>query len=153
MDKRRRNRQDWLARLMRRSRVAGSCIIWTGPKTEDGYGYFSKDSRNQKTHKVAYEAQNGLIPKDLVIDHLCRNRACLNPAHMEPVTNRENILRGVSFSAKNARKRACKNGHIFSGRNLRFRPDGSRRCGSCNRIQQIKYRKRSEEALSDQKGS
>ena len=81
----------------------------------------------------AYRAMVGEIPGGLVLDHLCRNVLCVNPSHLEPVTNRENILRGVGITAQNAQKTQCKWGHPFSGENLFVRPDGERMCRACMR--------------------
>jgi hypothetical protein len=74
----------------------------------------------------------GPIPEGKQLDHLCRNRACINPEHLEPVTAKENILRGESFSAKNARKTHCIHGHELSGDNLRILKHG-RVCLECRR--------------------
>jgi hypothetical protein len=71
----------------------------------------------------------------LTLDHLCRNKACVNPAHLEPVTNRENVLRGVGLSAENARKTHCKRGHPLSGDNVVVSKGGrKRRCVACERL-------------------
>jgi hypothetical protein len=73
-----------------------------------------------KAHRVAYERAHGLLPKGLVIDHLCRNKACVNVEHLEAVTQRENQLRGVNtFAVINSQKTHCVHGHPFSGKNLR----------------------------------
>jgi len=88
-------------------------------------------------HRVAWELIRGPIPSDMTIDHLCRNRGCVNPVHLEVVTATENIMRGFSPSAVNARKTKCIHGHSFSGDNLYTytRSDGrtARRCKSCVR--------------------
>ena len=81
-------------------------------------------------HRAAYEVRIGPIPDGMVIDHLCRNRACINPAHMEPVTNRENVLRGTGPSAQHARKTHCNYGHAYDDQNTMHRR-GRRHCRKC----------------------
>jgi len=102
----------------------GPCWIWTGPKNPGGYGTPYFQGKMRRAHRVAYELILGTIPAGKQLDHLCRVRHCVNPAHLEPVTNKENALRGFSFSAKNAKKTHCINGHEFSGQNLRIDPSG-----------------------------
>lgn len=78
-----------------------SCWIWLGGVLDTGYGQFhvsgSKEKGTQKrqgAHKFAYESFNGPVPDNMVLDHLCRNRLCVNPAHLEPVVHRDNVRRG-----------------------------------------------------------
>jgi len=116
-------------------RDPAACWLWTGEINPDGYGRFHlerPESRRVPAHRFAYEAQNGPIPDGLVIDHLCRNRTCMNPAHMEPVTNAENLRRGYSPSAINKRKTECIHGHPFSEENTVMGRRG-RRCRQCAR--------------------
>lgn len=90
------------------------CWIWTGGKA-NGYGQFTALKRKQvKAHRFSYELLRGPIPVGLVLDHLCRTPACVNPDHLEPVTGDENILRGIGWGAKNAAKTHCKYGHKFT---------------------------------------
>lgn len=96
------------------------CWLWIGSRTEDGYGSLSFDRKTYRAHRWIYERLVEPIPSDLTIDHLCRNRACVNPLHLDPCTDAENILRGFSFSAINARKTHCPKGHPYSGSNLGF---------------------------------
>ena len=118
-----------------------SCWLWTGAKAR-GYGHFRLNGRSRTTHRLAWEWANGRIPEDLEIDHLCRIRHCVNPDHMELVTTRENILRGVGPTAQNARKTACKRGHPFTPKNTWVRKNGQRRCRICHRILKKRYRER-----------
>ena len=116
------------------------CWVWTG-HLRRGYGTLMQDGHDGYAHRFAYESFVGPIPEGLQIDHLCRNRACVNPAHMEPVTLRENILRGESSAAKNARKTHCKRGHPLSGENL-YRFGGSRSCRECQQRRVREYTER-----------
>lgn len=127
--------------LSRVSQDANGCWIWPGTKTPDGYGLIGIERirTNKLTHRVVYEALVGTIPVGLVIDHLCRNRACVNPDHMEPVTNQENIARGRNAQRE---KTHCAQGHPYSGDNLRILPNGRRQCRTCNRQNMAAYRAR-----------
>lgn len=116
------------------------CWPWLAAVNRYGYGKFQLRGHDRKAHRVAYELVVGFIPDGLTIDHLCRERACCNPSHMEPVTNRENVLRGVGRSAENARKDRCKRGHPFDAANTSIRPSGSRRCKACTRDDAARYR-------------
>lgn len=88
------------------------CWLWTGALTR-GYGSFGSGGRNVRVHRFAYEAVVGPIPEGLTIDHLCRVRNCVNPAHLEAVTMRENNLRSNNPPALNARKTCCPKGHAY----------------------------------------
>ena len=94
------------------------CWNWVGCIGSEGYGRFMKNYKEYLAHRVVYELFKGKIKKGLHIDHLCRNRRCVNPNHLEQVTSRENVLRGEGLFAKNLRKTHCKHGHEFSGKNL-----------------------------------
>src|SRR5271169_1973258 len=90
----------------------GPCWTWTGPiEKSQGYGVFSCSGKSLRAHRVGYELTKGPIPPDRQLDHLCRNRGCPNPNHLEAVSRLLNILRGESFSAKNAKKTICAKGH------------------------------------------
>lgn len=106
------------------------CWLWTGAKKGRGYGAAYVNGKTTIAHRAVYELMKGPIPDGMTLDHLCRNRGCVNPAHLEPVTNKENILRGISFSAINARKTACDYGHAFTPANTYMGPSG-RECRTC----------------------
>lgn len=109
------------------------CWLWVGA-TVRGYGEFYFKGRQLKAHRFAYELLVGPIPEGLTIDHLCRNRSCINPSHMEPVTIQENLRRGISPSAVNARKTHCLRGHPLKGQNLLVN-NGHRHCRQCKKEQ------------------
>jgi hypothetical protein len=113
------------------------CWLWLGGVNSGGYGSISRGHRQEgmvHVHRVSYEMHCGEIPQGLVIDHLCRNRACVNPAHMELVTLGENVLRGEGFSARAARKTHCLRGHEFTEENTYRPPSGGRYCRLCIQI-------------------
>lgn len=118
------------------------CIEWDGAIDANGYGRKNVKDKWCAAHRLAWEKVNGKIPDDLQIDHVCRNRKCVNPNHLELVTRKENILRGIGPTAINARKRRCTKGHLLEGDNLRIRPSGRRECKECGRARWRAYRKR-----------
>lgn len=120
-----------------------ACWEWDRAKTTKGYGQLKGDSgKVEYAHRISYELFYGKIPDELQIDHLCRNRACVNPLHLEAVTCRVNILRGVGVAAKNARKTHCPRGHKLCGGNLIVTDLQKRRyrnCLICSRLRNYKY--------------
>ena len=108
------------------------CWIWQRARDRYGYGTIKRDGRNCCTHRIAYELIKGPIPAGLTIDHLCRVRACINPDHLEAVTNRENLMRGIGHAATNIRKTHCKRGHLFDDSNT-YKNKGKRYCRICDR--------------------
>ena len=112
-------------------RGPGDCWGWRAAINSHGYGVFSLGGVVQYAHRLAYQCLVGPIPDGLTIDHLCRVRSCVNPGHLEPVTHRENTLRGATLPAANARKTHCPKGHRYAGDNLYVRPRGGRTCLAC----------------------
>ncbi|WP_189389045.1 HNH endonuclease signature motif containing protein [Streptomyces sp. SDr-06] len=99
---------------MLRVRRDSDCLVWTGPLDKDGYGFFYLRRKNRRAHRVAWYDMHGEIPEGMVINHVCRNRACVNAQHLQVVTIRENVLKdSAAVSAINARKTHCKRGHPF----------------------------------------
>lgn len=112
------------------------CWVWQRQKDTNGYGRLRLNGRAggmTAAHRHYFESNVGPIPDGLEIDHLCRNRACVNPSHLEPVTKRENILRGGGTGAMNARKTHCVHGHEFTPENTDITIRGHRRCRICRR--------------------
>jgi len=112
---------------------SGDCWLWTASTNGVGYGYiYGPDGKLVGAHRLAYELTVGPIPDGLHLDHLCRVTLCVNPAHLEPVTPRVNILRGESPSAEHARSDFCANGHKYTPENTRI-GKGRRHCRQCHR--------------------
>jgi hypothetical protein len=135
-------RFDPVARFWRLVEKTDSCWLWVGAKRK-GYGKFivrsSKKPRMDLevfAHRFSYELKFGMVPQGMDLDHLCRVHNCVNPDHLEVVTRRTNILRGVSPAAINHKKTHCIHGHEFSGNNLWMRKDGTRQCRTCKRESQ-----------------
>lgn len=121
------------------------CWEWTGKKDNNGYGKMydggSIDYNKQyAAHRISWEINRGPIPTGLTIDHLCRNRGCVNPDHLEPVTSAVNTMRGYGYFAKNSRRTHCPKGHPLSGSNLKMmKKDGKpyRACLVCLRFDSL----------------
>jgi hypothetical protein len=128
-----------LERFMAKVEVGRSpddCWLWVGWVEPTGYGVFQLAYKRLRAHRWSYEHFVGPIPEGLVLDHLCRVTNCVNPAHLEPVTNRENVLRGESPLARNARKTHCKRGHEFTSENtipVIVGGNPGRACRACRR--------------------
>jgi hypothetical protein len=107
------------------------CFEWTGSKTGSGYGQIWLDAnRRECAHRIAYELFVGPIQEGYHVDHLCRNRGCVRPDHLEAIPRKENV------SQWNLSKTHCINGHPYDGENLRFKSPGERRCRTCHNQQE-----------------
>jgi len=120
------------------------CWLWLGNLHRMGYGRLKEGKRVISAHRFAYEYYRGTIPNGLVIDHLCRLPSCVNPWHMEVVTNTVNILRGESFSARNVRQNHCIHGHLLAGENLQIVVRGTRRWRKCKACEQRRSKQRND---------
>lgn len=112
---------DPLDRFFSKVNVDGPCWEWIGQLGAQGYGVFSFQRKDTAAHRWIYQRLVGPVPAQLELDHLCRNRSCVNPDHLEPVTHKENVLRGSGVAAMHARKTHCIRNHELSGSNLRVR--------------------------------
>lgn len=128
----------WLSRCVEDEH---GCLVWPGATSQAGYAVVAVlqsdgSRRNRKLHRLAYLHRVGPIPDGLVLDHVrargCRSRACCNTAHLEAVTQRENVLRGDGMAARAAAKTHCPAGHGYTNKNT-YRYRGMRYCRACRR--------------------
>lgn len=121
------------------------CWFWRGSLDSSGYGTVGWNGKTFSAHRFSYRFFFGEIPKNLVIDHLCKNRNCVHPRHMELVTDWENNRRGNSFAAKNYRKTHCIHGHKLTKKNtylIRYGKNNHRRCRKCITRRTTEWRRR-----------
>jgi hypothetical protein len=150
--------------------TSDACWNWIGAKDPEGYGLLWLERRPFRAHRASLFLLGDGVPDGLVVDHLCRNPACVNPAHLEPVTNAENLRRRtapVFTSAPRGRRKnyvrplrsSCKSGHPFDEKNTRITREGTRKCRECDRLRSLKNsatkvaaRRRSREAARGRHG-
>lgn len=123
--------------------TSGDCWIWQGCTDGGGrYGMFTADSRRWPAHRLAYTWAKGDVSTDLVMDHLCRTTLCVNPDHLEPVPQTENIMRGIAPTSFNSRKVRCQRGHVLTESNVRITTEhGGRQCLDCAAMPEMKARR------------
>lgn len=119
-----RQRNEFFARV----RKTEKCWPWIGMINSAGYSFFFYKGFSLSSHQISYiTTHKKMIPKGLCIDHICRNRKCVNPKHLRLLTNKENVLLGIGLTAKNSRKKRCWRGHKF----LPVKYRGMRVCSKC----------------------
>ena len=127
-----------LKRFFNKIEQTNNCWNWIGGKQTNGYGMFWTGKELVLSHRFSYELFKDKIPKGYTIDHLCRNRVCVNPEHLEVVTQKINVLRGNSFCSINSKKTHCPKGHELKGDNLdkTHLKRGKRSCKICAQIRE-----------------
>lgn len=138
------------ARFISKVKKTKTCWIWTGSLNRQGYGQFYFNHKQGRAHRYSFIHFKGEIPQDKVIDHICNNPQCVNPKHLRAVTNKENVLRGRSPLAENARKTHCPKGHPFDEKNTRLIKKGNnfeRWCLECVKDRRKRWRKKNDDKL------
>lgn len=136
-------------RVERRSR--DECWPWLGTMMSNGYGELTLRQSRWVAHRLSFTLMRGDIPPGMTIDHLCRNRRCVNPHHLELVTLQENVLRGIGPTAVNARKTTCVRGHQFDGA-CRTHGKIYRYCKTCHREKMRRLNRQKKQMLTPSAG-
>lgn len=132
-------------RFWRDTKKTDTCWLWLNKKNHGGYGVIFAEGKNQLVHRYAWRLMRGPIERPLTLDHLCRNKLCVNPDHLEPLSSRDNTLRGYNPAANNRRKTHCIRGHLLSGVNLvceKNRGNPRRKCRICSNHSCKMYKRR-----------
>jgi hypothetical protein len=119
--------------------LPNGCWLWTAAIWPTGYAQYRVNRRTLRAHRYAYQVVNGKVPPGLDLDHLCRNRACVNPAHLEPVTHSVNLKRGINVGKHHLRKTHCPKGHPYDEVNT-YRYHGKRMCRACAHERDLRRR-------------
>lgn len=126
---------------------SNGCWEWVGHVNPHGYGMASTGKfTNSPAHRVIYTAFRGLIPAGLDLDHLCRNRCCVNPSHLEPVTRRENVMRGQNVRVLAHHAGTCIRHHKMNCENTYISPKGQRQCKQCRKMRELKRPSRAKQS-------
>lgn len=131
--------------------VDTNCWEWLGSCAGNGYGQVYMSNKHWKTHRLSYLFYYGYLDSELTIDHLCRNKKCVNPTHLELVTQRINNLRSDNITAINSRKTHCKRGHEFNETNTRIWK-GGRFCRKCVRLHGRNHYRKNRELILMRRG-
>ena len=143
-----RQRDNFLAKVGAPD-AGGGCWCWTGSRDRHGYGNISVNGFCIGAHRVAYQLAVGAVPDGMDLDHLCRIRHCVNPAHLEPVSRRENTMRSsIAPAGVNAAKASCINGHAYVAANTYLDRAGHRHCRTCRAAARERHAARGAGALA-----
>lgn len=135
------NPKDWMSRFNQKYNILeNGCWEWTGKIEKSGYGRFWKNGKSVFAHRFAYEIFNGVIPEKLTVDHLCKNRKCVNPNHLDLATRHENARRGNNKIANNKSITHCPQGHEYDIINTYVKLNGERACKVCSKLRNKKIK-------------
>ena len=124
---------DYVARFWSKVEKTEKCWLWRGAYNHDGYGIGKLGPGSRLAHRISYRLSGGVLQAGHELDHLCRVRHCVNPAHLEPVTHRTNMHRGNGWAGIHARATECPRGHPYDAENTRILRSGGRWCRTCKR--------------------
>lgn len=134
-----RKRRTLEARFFEKTKIQEGCWLWIGYKLPKGYGMIHLNGKPCPAHRVSHLIFKGAIPTGLEIDHLCRNKSCVNPNHLEAVTRSVNLMRGDNHWR---RKTHCPQGHPYDMENTLIDKRGARNCLTCVRYKNREYRRK-----------